>query len=132
MSDTPKLPEDLEAYIEPYYIEPFGEMPPIPEKRMATGAVLSPELTRAAEEARKSALFSGVIDDKTAQLFVVALMAGEGSPGLPWHVRAARRYGASWEELYKAVEIAAFFKGFGALQEGGMAVGKLWEEEEQA
>lgn len=132
MPSDEKLARKLIDFLAPYYLEPFGEMPPIPRDRLETGAQLAPELTLAAEEARKNALFSDVFDYKTAQLFVVAIMAGSGSPGLPWHVRAARRYGASWDELYKAVEIAAFFKGFGALQEGGNVVGKLWKEEGDA
>lgn len=129
MAGTEDLPPKLQKFVEPYYIEPFGEMPPIPKDRLERGATLAPDLTLAAEEARKSALFSGIFDEKTAQLFVIAIMAGSGSPGLPWHIRAARRYGASWDELYKVVEIAYFFKGFGALQEGGRVIGELWKTE---
>lgn len=129
MTDATDLKAEIEAYAEPYYVAPFGTMPPIPGERLETGAEIAPAYTLACEEARKSALFSDVFDDKTAQLFAVAIMAGTGSPGLIWHVRAARRYGATWEELYKAVEIAGFFKGFMATQEGGVAIGKLWKEE---
>lgn len=132
MAKKSPLPEEFQKYVEPYYVDPFGEMPPIPKDRLETGAVLAPDLNLAAEEARKSALFSDVFDEKTAQLFVVAIMAGSGSAGLPWHVRAARRYGATWDELYKVVEIASFFKGFGALQDGGRAIGQLWQEEVNA
>ena len=129
MTTGTKLPPELEKFVEPYYVEPFGQMPPIPGERLRTGAHLAPEVTVAAEEARRQALFSDVFDNKTAQLFVVAIMAGSGSAGLPWHMRAARRYGATWDELYKVVEIAAFFKGFGALQEAGLVLGRLWQEE---
>lgn len=130
MSDETKLPPDLAAYIEPYYVDVFGTFPPIPKERLETGAVLAPELNLACEEARKQALFSDVFDNKTAQLFVAVIMVGDFSPGLNWHLRAARQYSATWEELYKAVEIAAFFKGFSALQEGGVAVGRMWKEEQ--
>ena len=130
MNDTSKLPPALDAYVEPYYVDAFGTMPPIPGERLETGAVLAPALNLACEEARKNALFSDVFDNKTSQLMVVAIMAGSFSPGLNWHLRAARKYGATWEELYKTVEIASFFKGFGALQEGGVAVGRLWKEEQ--
>ena len=30
MTDTSSLPPELEAYIEPYYVDIFGTMPPIP------------------------------------------------------------------------------------------------------
>lgn len=130
MNETPDLPPEIEAFVEPCYVDAFGTVPPIPNERLRTGAALDPALTLASEEARRSALFSDVFDNKTAQLLVVAIMAGTGSPGLKWHVLAARRYGATWQELYKTIEIAAFFKGFGALQEGGLEVGRLWREEE--
>lgn len=123
------LPPELAAFIDPYYREPFGTMPPIPLARLVHGARQDPAGTLRAEELRRDALFSDVFDKKTSQLFVVAIMAGTGSPGLPWHIRAARRYGATWEELNKVVEIAAFFRGFGALQDGSKAVGELWQEE---
>lgn len=130
--DVADLPQALRDFIDPYYIEPFGEMPPIPLARLLHGAVHDPSGTVKAEEARRDALFSDVFDKKTSQLFVVAIMAGTGSAGLPWHIRAARRYGATWEELNKVVEIAAFFRGFGALQDGSKAVGELWREENAA
>lgn len=123
------LPPALQEFIEPFYIEPFGEMPPIPLARLVHGAVHDVDGTVKAEESRRDAIFSDAFDKKTSQLFVVAIMCGTGSAGLPWHVRAARRYGASWEELNKVVEIAAFFRGFGALQDGSKVVGELWQEE---
>ena len=112
-------------------MDAFGTMPPIPGERLETSAALVPNYTLASEKARKNALCSDVFDKKTSQLFAVVIMAVTSNPGLPWHVRAARRYGASWVELYKTIEIASFFKGFGALQEGGIAVGRLWREEQE-
>ncbi len=104
-------------------------MPPVPRERMETGAVLDLEFNTAQEAARARALFSDVLDDKTSQLLALALLATDGGPGAYWHAKAARRYGASWAELYKVIEIATFFKGFNALMTGGRAVGRLWKEE---
>ena len=106
-------------------------MPPVPLERMRTGAKLAPDYNLTQEKLRAGALYSDVFDKKTSQLFALAILAGSGTPGCYWHAKAARRYGASWEELYKAVEIATFFKGFNALMDAGRAVGKLYEEEEE-
>lgn len=123
------LPETFTKYLEPYYIDPFGSVPPVPLERMVSGARIAPEYNLKQEEMRASALFSDVFDKKTSQLFALAILAGMGTPGCYWHAKAARKYGASWEELYKAVEIATFFKGFNALMDAGRAVGKVDEEE---
>ena len=125
MTELPDLPEEMAAYLEPYYVEPFGEVPPVPRERMETGARLDLEFNTLQEAQRARALFS----EKTSQLFALAMLADEGGPGSYWHARAARRYGASWEELYKVVEIATFFRGFGALMSAGRAVGRVWKEE---
>lgn len=125
------LPAAFKELLEPYYIESFGEVPPVPLERMRTGAKIAPDYNLAQEKMRASALYSDVFDNKTSQLFALALLAGTGTPGSYWHAKAARRYGASWEELYKAVEIATFFKGFNALMDAGRAVGQLYEEEEE-
>lgn len=129
MPDLPDLPAEMAAYLEPYYVEPFGEVPPVPRERMETGAQLDLEFNTQQEAQRARALFSDVFDDKTSQLLALAMLADDGGPGPYWHARAARRYGASWEELYKVVEIATFFKGFGALMSAGRAVGRVWKEE---
>lgn len=131
MAQDYDLPEAFKEFLEPYYIDSFGEVPPVPLERMRTGAKISPEYNLAQERLRADALYSDVFDKKTSQLFALAILAGMGTPGCYWHAKAARKYGASWEELYKAVEIATFFKGFNALMDAGRAVGKLYEEDRQ-
>lgn len=129
MSDTDDLPPEFQEFLEPYYIDSFGTVPPVPLERMKSGAKLAPEYNLAQEKMRASALYSDVFDKKTSQLFALAILAGMGTPGSYWHAKAARRYGATWEELYKAVEIATFFKGFNALMDAGRAVGQVHDEE---
>lgn len=131
MSEIDDLPPEIQQFIEAYYIEPFGTVPPVPLERITSGAKLDPEYTAIQEKARARALHSDVFDHKTSQLFALAILAGMGTPGSYWHAKAARKYGASWEELYKAVEIAAFFKGFNALMDAGRAVGQLHKEEQE-
>ena len=72
------------------------------------------------------------MDDKTKQLISVAFLAARASAGTYFHAKAARKFGASWGELHKAVELAAFYTGFSALNEGGQALVRLYKEEQEA
>ena len=131
MAESPKIPEAFRRFIEPYYVDAFGSVPPVPAERLALSDNPGKDLNLRWEEARASALFGEGLDDKTSQLLAFALLTGSGSPGGIWHARAARRYGASFEELYRTLEIATFFKGFQALNDGGRALGLLWKEEQE-
>ena len=53
----PESPDDIAAYIAPYYEVSFGEFPSIPKALMAFGAERRPEFTKAAEETLRIALY---------------------------------------------------------------------------
>jgi alkylhydroperoxidase/carboxymuconolactone decarboxylase family protein YurZ len=127
-----KLPKKFQKYVDKTYIASFGEFPLFPNQRMALGIEHAPAFTEALEEYRMKALYEGPLDDKTKQLMAVSHLAARASAGTYWHAKAARTYGASWGELHKAVEIAALFNGFSAINEGGQALVRLWREEQEA
>jgi alkylhydroperoxidase/carboxymuconolactone decarboxylase family protein YurZ len=83
MSDTPAMPNEIAKYVDPYYVASFGEFPKFPRERMALGAEVSPQFTLAAEELRKQALYSDVLDKKTSQLVALALLISRASELLP-------------------------------------------------
>jgi 4-carboxymuconolactone decarboxylase len=126
----PEIPEDIAAYIAPYYEASFGEFPSIPKARMGFGAEHRPEFTRAAEETRRIALYDGPLDNKTAQMVAFGYLLNAGLPPAIFHARAARKYGATWEELHQIVEIAfAITNGMSALNLGGEMLARLKAEE---
>ncbi len=127
-----KLPKALRKYVDKYYVPSFGEFPLFPNQRMTLGAELAPAFTEALEAFRAEALYEGALDDKTKQLMALSHLAARASAGTYWHAKAARKYGATWAELHKAVEIAALFNGFSAINEGGQALVRLWREEQEA
>lgn len=129
MPDPSKMPDDIASFVEPYYVDSFGEFPTFPAQRMALGAEVSPEYTRLAEALRAEALYSEAMDNKTAQLIALALLASRASAGTYWHAKAARKYGATWAELHKAMEISCLLTGVPAMNEGGQALVRLWREE---
>ena len=124
------IAEDIAAYIGPYYEDSFGEFPAIPKARMEFGAAHRPEFTRAAEETRRIAMYDGPLDKKTAQMVAFGYLLNAGLPPAIYHARAARKYGATWEELHQIVEIGfAITNGMSALNLGGEMLARLKTEE---
>ena len=80
MTDTSSLRRTWRPISEPYYVDVFGTMPPIPKERLATGRCWRPASIWPARRRARNALFSDVFDNKTAQLFVAVIMLGDSSP----------------------------------------------------
>ena len=127
-----KLPKPFQKIAEDYYISLFDHLPGNPAERMKLGIEINPKFTQALEEFRAAAVFDGALDDKTKQLISVAFLAARASAGTYFHAKAARKFGATWGELHKAVELAAFYTGFSAINEGGQALVRLYKEEQEA
>ena len=123
------LPDEYQEIIEKYYVEPYGEVPPALVGRMKCGAELAPEYNMSVEKMRASALFSDVLDAKTTNLIVLGILAGAGTPGCYYHVKAARKYGASWDEIFKTAEISTFINGYKAMVDVGQAISRVHVEE---
>ena len=132
MATEHHLPDEYQEIVEKYYYEPYGELPPVLASRIAVGAKLAPEFNLSVETVRANALFSDVLDRKTTNLIVLGILAGAGTPGCYLHVKAARKYGATWEEIFKTAEIAMFINGNKALVDVGQAIARVHEEENTA
>ncbi len=90
------------------YEKTFGAMPPSPGNRFAFSGDVNPEYLVHMERLRGHAMYSDVFDNKMSQTILFAVMLGEHNfDGAAAHAAAARRYGATWEELHKVVELAA-------------------------
>jgi len=112
-----QLPADLQAYLDSYR-ELFGYVPERPATRIAFESEVAPEFVRLLERIRALAMHSDVIDAKTTQMMVFGIMLSHGLEPAHHHAVAARRLGASWEELHKVVELAFHIGGMGAAQLG--------------
>ena len=90
------------------YVETFGAMPPSPGNRFEFSGEIDPEYLVRLEALRGHAMYSDVFDNKWSQMILFAVMLGEHNfDGAAAHAAAARRYGASWKQLHKVVELAA-------------------------
>lgn len=101
-----ELPADL-AKFRQTYIEMFGVWPPLPAARFEFSSDVNPEFLRLSEQLRAHAMYSDVFDMKTTQLILFGMLLVEGHQAAQVHATAARRAGASWEELHKVVELAS-------------------------
>lgn len=101
------LLDEIERYRKTY-VKTFGSMPPSPGNRFAFSSEIDPAYLVRLEAIRGHAMYSDVFDDKLSQMILFAVMLGEHNfDGAAAHAAAARRYGASWKELHKVVELAA-------------------------
>src|SRR2546427_7011109 len=106
MADKEKLPDDL-AKLRDSYVELFGALPALPAARFAFSGEVDPEALRLIERLRAHAFYSDVFDVKTTNLILFGMLLIEHHPAAQMHALAARRAGASWQELHKVVELAS-------------------------
>lgn len=111
------------------YVDMIGYLPPRVASRFAVTGALDPDALAIQEKLRSHAFTAGVFDDKTVQLIVFAMMVVELSDAATMHVHAARRAGASWEELQAIVTLASVFRGVPAANRGADILAKVAKQE---
>ena len=117
MSAAEPLPTDLAAFRASYQ-DLIGFVPPRVAARFEVSADVAPEFLRLQEEIRARAMCSDVFDVKTTQLMLFGILLAMMGDAARLHAIAARRAGASWEELHKVVELAFLFRGMPAMNLG--------------
>jgi len=122
------LPADL-AEFRNTYVELFGSLPPLPAARFDFTGKVDPEFLRRAEALRAHAFYSEVFDVKTTNLILFGMLLVEHNPAAQMHALAARRAGASWEELQKVVELASATGALGPANQGGAMLKTLRDDE---
>ena len=130
MSEKKKLPADLEKFRDSY-VELFGVLPPLPSARFEFSGEVNPDFLRVSEQLRAGAFYSKHIDVKTTQLILFGMLLAEHNPvGAQAHAAAARKAGASWEELHTVMELAAATGALWAANNGGSMLKGLKDKEE--
>ena len=128
-SEKDDLPADL-AKFRDSYVGLFGALPPLPAARFAFSGKVNPEFLRLAEQLRAHAFYSDVLDLKTTQLILFGMLLVERNQmGAQAHAAAARRAGASFEELHKIVELAAATGSLAPANQGSALLKALEEKE---
>lgn len=118
------LPPDLAAFRDSYATL-FGSVPPLPAAKFEFSSDIDPEALRLAEQLRAHAFDSDVFDTKTTQLILFGMLLSQGVGAAKFHAIAARRAGATWEELHKVMELAAAVAALAPFNNGSALLNEL-------
>jgi len=125
---TDDLPDDLKKFRDSY-LELFGTLPQLPAARFAFSGDTDPQALRLVEELRAHAFYSDVFDVKMTNLILFGMLLVEHHPAAQMHALAARRAGASWQELHKVVELASATGALAPVNQGSALLQALREKE---
>jgi 4-carboxymuconolactone decarboxylase len=110
----------------------IGFVPPRIEARLAVTGALDPKLLDLQEEMREHAMYPACFDVKTAQLMLFGMLLMDGSDATTLHGIAARRAGASWEELQAVISLCFLFRGLPAANRGAEILANIAKREAEA
>jgi alkylhydroperoxidase/carboxymuconolactone decarboxylase family protein YurZ len=118
------LPPDLAAFLDSY-AQLFGSVPPLPAAKFQFSGEIDPDALRLVEQLRAHAFNSTIFDTKTTQLMLFGMLLMQGADAAKFHAIAARRAGASWEELHKVMELATAVAALGSMNRGSALLNDL-------
>lgn len=133
MSDTslpdPRIDQEkLEEY-RSIYKELLGFVPPRIQARTELLGRLDPEFLSLQEEIRKRGMYPDVFDVKTVQLMLFGMLLLSLRDAARIHGIAARRAGATWEEMQAVVNLAYLYGGLSASNIGAQFLQQIAEME---
>lgn len=113
------------------YRELIGFLPPRIEARINVTGALSPDLLDLQEQMRVLAMYPKCFDTKTSQLMLFGMLLMDMNDAAPLHGIAARRAGASWEEMQAVVSLAFLFRGLSAANRGAELLANIAKRESE-
>jgi alkylhydroperoxidase/carboxymuconolactone decarboxylase family protein YurZ len=130
MSDEENLDAELKTFRDSY-VELFGTMPALPAGRFAFSGEMNPEFLRDAERLRAKAFYNKTFDMKTTQLILFGMLLVEHNQiAAQQHALAARKAGATWQELHTVLELATATGALYPFNQGSALLNALREKEE--
>jgi 4-carboxymuconolactone decarboxylase len=115
-----------------FYTGLIGFVPPRIQARTDLLARLDPDLLKMQEELRARAMYPDCFDVKTAQLMLFGMLLVLLSDATRLHAIAARRAGATWEEMSAVVNLAFLFRGLPAANLGAQIIQEIAASEQKA
>ena len=128
----PRLSAERVAEMRRIYEELLGIVPPRIEARVGAGSRLDPEGLELQEAVRRHFMYPRCFDVKTSQLMLFGILLALMGDAARLHALAARRAGATWEELWAVAGLAYLFRGLPAANLGAEIIQKLAEAEPRA
>jgi 4-carboxymuconolactone decarboxylase len=111
------------------YRELIGFVPPRIEARINVTGALDPTLLDLQERMRAHAMYPKCFNVKTAQLMLFGMLLMDMNDAAPLHGIAARRAGATWEEMQAVVSLAFLFRGLSAANRGAEILANIAKRE---
>ncbi|VCU69058.1 hypothetical protein PIGHUM_01118 [Pigmentiphaga humi] len=111
------------------YEELIGFVPPRIEARLSVTGALDPKLVDLQEKMREHAMYPKCFDVKTAQMMLFGMLLMDQSDAAVLHGIAARRAGASWEEMQAVVSLCFLFRGLSAANRGAELMANIADHE---
>ncbi|MFZ3566680.1 carboxymuconolactone decarboxylase family protein [Streptomyces sp. BH097] len=131
MSDRPNTPEEFLAS----YEELVGFVPPRVKARFARAAAAGrdrEEVLLAQERVRNRVMYPDCLDQRTVQLVLTGILHSKLSDAAALHGVAARRAGATDEQLQAVIDLAYLFTGMSAANRGPALLEAIDELEAKA
>ena len=128
----PRLTQKRVAEIKKLYEELIGFVPPRIEARVGMGSRVDPDGLELQEAVRTHFMYPKCFDVKTSQLMLFGILLALMGDAARLHAIAARRAGASWEELWAVAGLAYLFRGLPAANLGAEIIQKLADGEAKA
>jgi 4-carboxymuconolactone decarboxylase len=114
------------------YRELLGFVPPRIRSRFQITGAIDPRMLDLQEAARTHAMYPDCFDQKTAQLMIFGMLLMDLSDAATIHGVAARRAGASWQELQAVISMCYLFRGLPAANRGADILAELVRREDTA
>lgn len=124
-----KVPEEERAAI---YQDLLGFVPPRIEARLNVTGALDPKMIALQEEMREHGMYPSCFDVKTAQLMLFGMLLMDLNDAAPLHCIAARKAGATWEELQAVINLCFLFRGLSAANRGAEILANVAKREADA
>jgi 4-carboxymuconolactone decarboxylase len=127
----PKIDQGKVEEYQQAYKDLLGFVPLRQRARIDQLSRLDPNFLSVQEEIRKRCMYPEAFDQKTVQLMLFGMLLITLRDAARIHGIAARRAGASWEEMQAVVNLAFLFGGFSVANRGAEYMQEISEMEGQ-
>lgn len=110
----------------------LGFVPPRIEARIQVTGALDPTMLDLQEKVRAHGMYPKCFDVKTSQLMLFGMLLMDLNDAAQLHGIAARRAGATWEELQGVINLCFLFRGLSAANRGAEILANIAKREEDA
>ena len=113
------------------YEDLLGFTPPRIQHRVKLGMEVAPDVLDKLESLREAAMNPDCMDTKTAQMILFAVLLTRLAPAARIHCIAAKRAGATKEELHAVAGLTFLFCGLSAFNMGAEMIQEVWAQDEK-